>query len=381
MIGIGVFYMSCNKDQELTDTNISTNTDIIDFNKIKMPRFNTVNEFKNTIETVKNLEGQDYLDWEKQYGFKTIYGDYVRASMEMDTITSWNSYLKFRDKWEGKVKFPVERNDLISCLPRYFGYISKTQTKIMNDNLGYEIQGKYYLIFDNKIIIFRKAYKIPISTLKMIVSSKKKINQYDYDIFPKFVNSGKLTLRFNDENSPIDHSPFINDPIPAAGFCEDDYNPDGYLCRHRLMRSHLTNIFVLYIFEISNNTYEMAIEQDYWVDFYRKIGYGWYHNDVDLIEMGGNITGKTYLVFQDNYQEYLGDIDMHFDDYAEDADRLATGIINVYGFSLKEGNTITGVIFYIDDNKRAWYSGTERLGDYCDNEHVELECTIPYPSN
>ncbi len=73
-IGISLFFVSCDKETGLTDT-LTTDSETIDLSKINIPRFNTVKEFKNTLEKVKNLEGQVYLDWEKQYGTRTIYGD------------------------------------------------------------------------------------------------------------------------------------------------------------------------------------------------------------------------------------------------------------------------------------------------------------------
>ncbi len=303
--------------------------------------------------------------------------------MEMDTITTWNSYLEFRERWKGLVKFPSKTDSLVSCLPRYYGYISKLQTKIFNDNMGYKIDNKTYIIYKNSIILFKEDYKITTKGLDLIVSSNKKIKEFDYKIFPKKITNTNLESRFSDNNSPIDHSPYINDPIPAYDFCSDswDDDPDTYYCRERLMRSHLTDIFALYVIETGEegNSYEIAFEQDYWVDFYRNIGGSWFHNDVDLIEMWGNITGKAYL-YIDYQSYYLGSIDMQFETYAENDDRLGIGIVNYFGFSLNENSTLNSYDIRIYPNKLASYFGGETLSNYwCNGEHVELECNIFYP--
>ncbi len=398
LIGISLIYLSCNKDNEFSNAPSNTemidpNSDIIDLNKLKMPHFATAEDFKSTIEKAKNLTGQEYLEWESGYGIKTIYGDYTRALIELDKITKWDQYLLFRKKWRGKVILSPEKDSVITCYPRKLGYVSKTSTKFLNDNLVYNIGNKTYLYFGNKIIVFNKKYRISNNILNRIISTKNKLEEYEYFTFPRILTNSSIKFRsFSDENSPIDHSPFINEDIPFAKECSDDENPAGVDCRHRLMRSHLTDVFVLYIVDIGSNQFELAIEQDYWVDHYRKIwsaifGFRWYHNDVDESKMNGDIDGQVYVtVDPPNSPPYyfnLGSLDMSFDRTSSDVDRDAVGVINYYGINYAHHpEWISGV--YIDYTQGSGsdivhYYSKEKLGWLCDYKVIELKCDISFP--
>ena len=263
LLGISLVYLSCNKDDS------ETYPDTIDLRTLNMPHFGTVKEYVNTFDKVKDLNGQEYLDLEKHYGIKTVYGDYTRARMELNKIDTWDKYLQFRAKWDGIVDFPALGQKKIECFPKYLGEISGVDLKLVSNNLSFKIGNYYYFYRGEYTVIVKKNNMIIDLKLDYIIKNRDKVYEQGYLVVERKINKGDIELR--------------------SGECTERINPPGYLCREREMDAGLYNEW--FEFFIENGYYKYFVVANAYETSHRNVGGVWVLNYANL-HFDGVLTGK-----------------------------------------------------------------------------------------
>jgi hypothetical protein len=203
--------------------------------------------------------------------------------------------------------------------------------------------------------------------LNEIISSDEKIGNIEYMKINRIRNNNSLKLR----------TPTVYDD------CVDYYNPVGWDCRERRIKGFLSEINISPTY--GGNSLSISFEQEYWCETSRGVWPGWLANDVDYLSMEGEIDFDViiFVYFTDgSWHTYYNYISFSVDHGGTDVDELESSNQEIVQRNFHktiqwiEVDIDTGGNWSADDD--IYYYMIEKLGSTCDNEVVEVDCTIHY---
>ena len=322
------------------------------------------------LSKISNLEGDDYLEFEKTMNIKSIYGNYLRLKKEIEKIETLEEFQIFKTKYKGIVAFNESEPELIDINPLYIGKFSNTMMKLTDERGVYKVGEIIHYFSSKNIIMFKSNENIVSKQYLKVLEDGGSDPSKNIFVVPFKVNGvndmSNISLRFIEYKR-----------------CDTVFNPPGYFCLPRKGIGYISPVFFLSNFNYFTKVWDLVIDQDYQSKGFRKRLGVWGSHRIDHNIIGTN-DGKMLfsIIFDTGYGEpYWVNYDFSHDKSFSNLQTVNYTMSYQHSVVLyyQGGSEVVDVVAVNHDDlgiDKTDYKFSENISG-CDN--FSEECSIDYP--